>query len=146
MKNTLRPRFALSLLAGLLLVGGTHPTHAQQANKKTPNLAENKPEALGFSSERLERLHATMQRRWTRSSLRRRNHSGASRESGRGENLRQERHRERRSDDQGYDLPHLSMTKPVTGVAMMILFEEGKWHPSDPVSKVHPGVRPFESF
>jgi len=23
-----------------------------------------------------------------------------------------------------------SMTKPVTGVAMMILYEEGKWHPS----------------
>jgi CubicO group peptidase (beta-lactamase class C family) len=28
-----------------------------------------------------------------------------------------------------------SMTKPVTGVAMMILYEEGKWHPLDPVSK-----------
>src|SRR5437879_12363673 len=62
MKNILRPRFALSLLAGLLLVAGTHPTHAQQANKKTLNLAENKPEALGFSSERLERLHAPLQR------------------------------------------------------------------------------------
>jgi CubicO group peptidase (beta-lactamase class C family) len=28
-----------------------------------------------------------------------------------------------------------SMTKPVTGVAMMILFEEGKWQLNDPVSK-----------
>ena len=28
-----------------------------------------------------------------------------------------------------------SMTKPVAGVAMMMLFEEGKWKPSDPIAK-----------
>jgi CubicO group peptidase (beta-lactamase class C family) len=28
-----------------------------------------------------------------------------------------------------------SMTKPITGVAMMILHEEGKWRPSDPIAK-----------
>jgi CubicO group peptidase (beta-lactamase class C family) len=27
------------------------------------------------------------------------------------------------------------MTKPVTGVAMMILYEQGKWLPSDPIAK-----------
>ena len=31
-----------------------------------------------------------------------------------------------------------SMTKPVTGVAMMMLFEEGKWRPEDPISKFIP--------
>jgi CubicO group peptidase (beta-lactamase class C family) len=31
-----------------------------------------------------------------------------------------------------------SMSKPITGVAMMILFEEGKWQLSDPVSKYIP--------
>ena len=31
-----------------------------------------------------------------------------------------------------------SMTKPVTGVAMMILFEEGKWKLDDPVAKFIP--------
>src|SRR5437867_1577678 len=31
-----------------------------------------------------------------------------------------------------------SMTKPITGVAMMMLFEEGKWKPSDPISKYIP--------
>lgn len=31
-----------------------------------------------------------------------------------------------------------SMTKPVTGVAMMILFEEGKWRLDDPVTKYVP--------
>jgi CubicO group peptidase (beta-lactamase class C family) len=28
-----------------------------------------------------------------------------------------------------------SMTKPITGVAMMMLYEEGRWHPDDPLSK-----------
>jgi CubicO group peptidase (beta-lactamase class C family) len=28
-----------------------------------------------------------------------------------------------------------SMTKPVTGVAMMMLYDEGKWKPSDPVAR-----------
>jgi len=40
-----------------------------------------------------------------------------------------------------------SMTKPVTGVAMMMLYEEGKWHPSDPISKFIPefsGLRVFK--
>jgi CubicO group peptidase (beta-lactamase class C family) len=31
-----------------------------------------------------------------------------------------------------------SMTKPITGVAMMMLFEEGKWQLNDPVSKFIP--------
>jgi CubicO group peptidase (beta-lactamase class C family) len=28
-----------------------------------------------------------------------------------------------------------SMTKPITGVAMMMLYEEGKWQPADPIAK-----------
>ena len=32
-----------------------------------------------------------------------------------------------------------SMTKPITGVAMMILYEEGKWRLNDPISKYIPG-------
>jgi CubicO group peptidase (beta-lactamase class C family) len=31
-----------------------------------------------------------------------------------------------------------SMTKPITGVAMMILYEEGKWNPKDPIVKYIP--------
>ena len=31
-----------------------------------------------------------------------------------------------------------SMSKPVTGVAMMILYEEGKWYPSDPLAMHFP--------
>jgi len=31
-----------------------------------------------------------------------------------------------------------SMTKPIAGVAMMMLYEEGKWKPSDPIAKYLP--------
>jgi CubicO group peptidase (beta-lactamase class C family) len=31
-----------------------------------------------------------------------------------------------------------SMTKPIVGVAMMMLYEEGKWKPSDPIAKYIP--------
>ena len=34
-----------------------------------------------------------------------------------------------------------SMTKPITGVAMMILYEEGKWQPGRSAVALHPGVR-----
>jgi CubicO group peptidase (beta-lactamase class C family) len=39
-----------------------------------------------------------------------------------------------------------SMTKPVTGVAMMILYEEGKWRPSDPISKFIPEFAQLKVF
>jgi len=39
-----------------------------------------------------------------------------------------------------------SMTKPVTGVGMMILYEEGKWHPSDPISKFIPEFAGLKVF
>jgi CubicO group peptidase (beta-lactamase class C family) len=38
------------------------------------------------------------------------------------------------------------MTKPVTGVAMMILYEEGKWLPSDPISKFIPEFANLKVF
>jgi CubicO group peptidase (beta-lactamase class C family) len=38
------------------------------------------------------------------------------------------------------------MTKPVTGVAMMILYEEGKWYPLDPVSKYIPEFAHLKVF
>jgi CubicO group peptidase (beta-lactamase class C family) len=39
-----------------------------------------------------------------------------------------------------------SMTKPVTGVAMLILYEEGKWLPSDPISKFIPEFAHLKVF
>ncbi len=42
-----------------------------------------------------------------------------------------------------------SMTKPVTAVAMLILYDQGLWKPEDPISKLLPafgGMRVFESL
>src|SRR5262245_40419266 len=39
-----------------------------------------------------------------------------------------------------------SMTKPVTGVAMMMLYEEGKWQPTDPVAKYIPELANLKVF
>ena len=39
-----------------------------------------------------------------------------------------------------------SMTKPITGVAMMMLYDEGKWKPSDPIAKHIPAVRQPEGL
>lgn len=39
-----------------------------------------------------------------------------------------------------------SMTKPITGVAMMMLYEEGKWRPSDPIAKFIPELANVQVF
>jgi CubicO group peptidase (beta-lactamase class C family) len=39
-----------------------------------------------------------------------------------------------------------SMTKPITGVAMMMLYEEGKWRPEDPLSKYIPEFSELKVF
>jgi CubicO group peptidase (beta-lactamase class C family) len=147
MKNTLLSPFALPLLAGLLFVAATHPTPARQANKKAPNLSENKPEALGFSSERLERLHQTMQQEVDRKQL-----AGIVTILARHGKVVEERTYGKKDMASGAPMTKdtifriFSMTKPVTGVAMMILYEEGKWHPSDPVSQYIPEFAHLKVF
>ena len=39
-----------------------------------------------------------------------------------------------------------SMTKPITGVAMMMLYEEGKWKPSDPIARYIPEFRDLKVY
>lgn len=39
-----------------------------------------------------------------------------------------------------------SMTKPITGVAMMMLYEEGKWKASDPISRYIPEFRDLKVY
>src|SRR5271165_1175955 len=39
-----------------------------------------------------------------------------------------------------------SMTKPVTGVAMMILHDEGRWRPEDPIARHLPGFERVKVF
>jgi CubicO group peptidase (beta-lactamase class C family) len=39
-----------------------------------------------------------------------------------------------------------SMTKPITGIAMMMLYEEGKWKPSDPIARYIPEFRDLKVY
>jgi CubicO group peptidase (beta-lactamase class C family) len=140
-------RFALSLLAGLLMVAGAHWTQAQQANSKAPETAGIKPEALGFSSERLERLHAVMQQEVDQKQL-----AGIVTILARHGKVVEERTYGKKDIASGAPMTRdtifriFSMTKPVTGAAMMILYEEGKWHPLDPVSKYIPEFAHLKVF
>ena len=101
-----------------------------------------KPEEVGLSSERLPRIHAAIQRHIEAGDI-----SGAVTVLGRKGHLAY-------LDAQGLmDLDskkpmstetifHLaSMTKPIVGVAILMLMEEGKLRLSDPVSKFIPELK-----
>jgi CubicO group peptidase (beta-lactamase class C family) len=106
-----------------------------------------KPESVGFSSERLENLHALIQGEIDRKEL-----AGAFTILARHGKV---------VDYRTYGLKDpaaaspmtkdtifrdYSMTKPVTGVAMMILYEQGKWLPMDPIAKYIPEFEHLKVF
>lgn len=98
-----------------------------------------KPEEVGFSSERLGRIHETMQR-W----IERRQIAGAvTVVTRRGRIAHYETHglmdveaRTPMRKDAIFRIA--SMSKPITGVAVMMLMEEGKLRLTDPVSRFIP--------
>ena len=98
-----------------------------------------KPESVGFSSERLERLHALMQQAVDQKQI-----AGIVTilaRHGKVVDYRTYGQRDMAINSQMTKdtiFRDYSMTKPVTGVAMMILYEQGKWLPSDPISKFIP--------
>ena len=106
-----------------------------------------KPESLGFSSERLGRLHNAMQSKVDDKSL-----AGIVTLLMRHGKVVEERSYGVKDLASGAPMTHdtifriYSMTKPVTGVGMMILYEEGKWHPSDPISKFIPEFAGLKVF
>jgi len=106
-----------------------------------------KPESLGFSSERLGRLHNAMQSKVDDKSL-----AGIVTLLMRHGKVVEERSYGVKDLASGAPMTRdtifriYSMTKPVTGVGMMILYEEGKWHPSDPISKFIPEFAGLKVF
>ncbi len=105
------------------------------------------PESLGFSSERLRWLHENMQREVDEHRL-----PGVVTLLMRHGKVVEERCYGVKDLASGAPMTNdtifriYSMTKPVTGVAMMILYEEGKWQPSDPISKFIPEFRNLQVF
>src|ERR1700733_9189010 len=148
MKNTgVRGFAAVLLLVAPLFATGLHPAQAQQTNVKATGTPSMKPESLGFSSERLERLHAAMQQEVDQKRL-----AGVVTLLSRHGKVVEFRAYGKKDLASGAPMTTdtifraFSMTKVVTGVAMMILYEEGKWHPADPVSKYIPEFAHLKVF
>jgi CubicO group peptidase (beta-lactamase class C family) len=106
-----------------------------------------KPETVGFSSERLENLHALIQGEIDQKQL-----AGAVTILARHGKIVEYRTYGQRDIAANAAMTKdvifrdYSMTKPVTGVAMMILYEQGKWLPSDPISKFIPQFAHLKVF
>jgi CubicO group peptidase (beta-lactamase class C family) len=143
-------RFAGTLVAILLVAFSANYVHAQQSPNNAPapiDLSLNKPESVGFSSERLERLHALMQQTVDQKQL-----PGAVTILARHGKVIDYRAYGVKDLASGAPLTKdaifraFSMTKPITAVAMMQLYEQGKWLPSDPIAKFIPEFAHLKVF
>ena len=144
------PRLAKTLVTLpmllLLTVAAAHPQEQKPAVKGV-ELSLNKPESVGFSSQRLERLHALMQQVVDQKQI-----PGVVTILSRHGKVVDYRAYGVRDLASGVPMTKdtifrdFSMTKPVTGVAMMILFEQGKWLPNDPIAKYIPEFAHLKVF
>ena len=106
-----------------------------------------KPESVGFSSERLENLHAVIQDEIDHKQL-----AGAVTLLARHGKIIDYRTYGQRDMEKAMPMTKdsifraYSMTKPMTGVAMMILYEQGKWLPWHPISKYIPEFAHLKVF
>jgi CubicO group peptidase (beta-lactamase class C family) len=135
------------VIASLVLTLFIHQLSAQQPVSRTVDMTINKPETVGFSSERLERLHAFMQQAVDQNRI-----AGAVTILARHGKVVDYRSYGQRDMASGAPMTKdaifrdYSMTKPVTGVSMMILYEQGKWLPSDPIAKYIPEFAHLKVF
>jgi len=124
-------------LAGTALVALALSSHSRTAGLAIPSTA--KPEEVGLSAERLPRIHETVQRYLDSHQL-----AGAvTLVARRGRVAHFEAHGVQDLDAQtpmrkDAIFRIASMSKPVTGVAIMMLLEEGKLRLTDPVSRFIP--------
>jgi CubicO group peptidase (beta-lactamase class C family) len=144
--NARSTRLCQTLLA-VLLLAVAQPAWAQKTNNKASIAAARKVESLGFSYERLDRLHAAMQQAVDQKQL-----AGMVTLLARHGRVVEEKVYGKKDLASGAAMTPdtifriYSMTKPLTGVAMMILYEEGKWRPSDPISKYIPEFAHLKVF
>lgn len=135
-----------SLIAAMLAATLACGSGVAVAASDKPAIVAAAPESVGFSAEGLKKLDAHMQGLVDTGHL-----PGVTTMLVRhGKVVNFEVHGKK-----GFDGPPMtkdtvfriySQTKPVTGVAMMILFEEGKWKLDDPVSKYVPEFASLRVF
>jgi CubicO group peptidase (beta-lactamase class C family) len=131
---------ALNFLALALMLGSA-------AQARDLSLPEVKPETAGFSAERLKRLDAGM-----KAVVDDKRFAGiATVVARRGQVVQQLTYGH--ADVAANEPMRMdsivriySMTKPITGVALMMLYEEGKWKPADPISRYIPEFKDLKVF
>lgn len=125
-------RTSVGALAGLLGLTAAHPGAAGA-------LPRVKPEAAGFSSEKLKRVDETLQRLVDQGQV-----AGGVTLLARHGKVVSHKTFGRRVLEHSEPMPAdaifriRSETKPVTGVAMLILYDEGRWKLDDPITKYIP--------
>jgi len=138
------PRGTAIWLCNLVVVLGMASLARPVSGQMLPN---GKPEELGFSSERLQRLDAAMQQKVDEKRL-----AGIVTILARHGKVVEFKTYGKKDLASGAPMEKdnifriYSMTKPVTGAAMMILYEEGRWQPDDPISKYIPEFANLKVF
>jgi len=138
-------RVVLAVLLSATLVSAGLYAQAARTAPAPPRLTQ--PESVGFSSEALAKMDEGMQAIIDKKHL-----SGVVTLVARHGKVVQ--HKAYGYQDLESQAPMkldtitriYSMTKPVTGVAMMMLYEEGKWKPTDPISKYIPEFKNLKVF
>jgi CubicO group peptidase (beta-lactamase class C family) len=151
MKRTQLRQFMLVLLGGLLLGSSSQAQQgkakSQTTRARVQSEATVKPASVGFSSERIERLHASLQEFVDKKQL-----PGIVTIMSRHGKLVDFKEYGKKDLASGAAMEKdtifriYSMTKPVTGVAMMVLYEENKWRLDDPISKYIPEFAKLKVF
>jgi CubicO group peptidase (beta-lactamase class C family) len=150
MKQTRPSGSVQKLLTVLLIASAGAQAQVPRTGAKiasTLDLSLSKPESVGFSSERLDQLHALMQQVVDRKEI-----AGIVTILARHGKVIDYRAYGQRDMASGSPMTKdtifrdFSMTKPVTGVAMMILWEQGKWLPADPIAKYIPEFAHLKVF
>src|SRR5437868_4332244 len=138
-------RFAVVTATSLLFAALSVAQTAKHA--AAPEGMAVRPETVGFSSERLENLHKVIQDEIDQKQL-----AGAITILARHGKIVD--HRVYGERDMESHTPmtkdtifrDYSMSKPVTGVAMMILYEQGKWLPNAPIATYIPEFKNLKVF
>src|SRR6185437_11626476 len=141
-------KFLRTIIVLVCFAGSSISVSAQSpARKASTDTGVVKPESVGFSSERLENLHKLIQDEIDQKQL-----AGAITILARHGKIVDYRVYGERDIESHTPMSKdtifrdYSMSKPVTGVAMMILFEQGKWLPSDPIAKYIPEFKNLKVF
>ncbi|MDE3104490.1 MAG: beta-lactamase family protein [Acidobacteriota bacterium] len=117
------------------------------AHTEATDLPVSAPESVGFSAARLENLHAILQQAVDQKQI-----AGIVTILARHGKVVDYRTYGQRDMATAAPMTRdaifrdYSMTKPVTAVAMMILYEQGKWLPSDPIAKYIPEFAHLKVF